>query len=162
MISFEVNGVEQLNRKFSRFSQYIDDIRGAYPDMKKSFYNNERRQFETEEGKWAWAPLEESYANWKVKNYPGKKILELSGLLKDTMQGNTPYLKWQEGLQQLAVEVNLDYAFYHQVSTKYMPAREVIWLNEATKKAFTHILHRWLWGVAKNVGLGGTIGGLYE
>lgn len=149
-LSWTVDGIEQLKRRFSRFEEYMDDIRGAYPEFKRVFHEGEQTQFNTETGDGKWAPLSEPYGSWKAKNFPGASILIRQGTLREAMTGETPYKVWHESEQELAVEVKLDYALYHQRGTDSpMPAREVIWFTEDTKKAFTLELHRWINKVIK-------------
>ena len=155
-IHFEIDGAVQLNRAFSRYNEQLRDIRGALPQVKEAFYKGERKQFEQGMGRGKWAPLSPEYADWKARHYPGRKILELTGLLKETMFGGTSYLKWYAEPQELAVEVSVPYALFHQRGTRRMPAREVIWLTEETKRDITLAFHRYAVSVLK----GGEVGGL--
>jgi len=154
-LSFVIDGTEQLNRSLSRFGSNIRDIRGVFPKIKEAFFKSEKRQFDNEEGRGSWTILKESYAAWKERYFPGRKILVLSGLLEETMTQGSPYLRWREEPMQLSVEVDLEYAYYHQKGTSKMTKREIVYLNEEAKQDFTRELHGWLFARSKDAGLGG-------
>ena len=140
--SWEVTGEEQVNRSLSRYAEFLQDLTGAWPGIKKDFYAGERAQFENQVGRGPWKTLSEPYATWKARHFPGKKILELSGQLRSAMTTGDK-LTWLEQPKQLGVTVGIHYSKIHHKGLGRMPRREVIWFSEDTKRAFTQTIQKW-------------------
>ena len=89
-ITFEVAGDEQLKRSFSRFGEQAKDLSEPFREIVKDFHKIEKRQFESEGsyGSGGWQPLSPRYAAWKAKKHPGRPLMVVSGLLKES-----PYLE---------------------------------------------------------------------
>lgn len=141
--SWEVEGLEQINRSLSRYGEYLQDLTDAWPDIKNDFYKGEEIQFDSEMGEGPWKDLSEPYASWKAKHYPGKKIMELTGRLRNALTGGGSDLGWKEDPQKLSVIVKVPYAKLHHEGLGKLPRREVIWFTEDTKRAFTSTLQKW-------------------
>ena len=144
--TFEVDGEDQVRRSFSRFADAIKDFSPAFKEIAEDFKEIEKRQFDTEGvyGSGGWRHLSPNYATWKHKYHPGKKILELSGLLKESLESENPYTIKEIQPQQMKLGTKINYAIYHQRGTLRMPARPVIKLTEADKDRWTKILHQYM------------------
>lgn len=143
--SFEVSGDIQVKRLFSRFGNKINDLVPALKNIRKRYYDVEKKQFASQGGfgSGGWEALSETYRVRKAKLYPGKGILEASGDMKRSLTvpgsyGNVDILEHDS----LVLGTNLDYPVYHQHGTGHMPKRKPIELPEAEKRAWTSILHK--------------------
>jgi phage gpG-like protein len=70
-----------------------------------------------------WAQLSPAYAAWKEKKYPGKKLLERTGKMKDDLLNED-----NKGIvtpRTLEYGTGAFYAIFHQTGTKRMPARRI-------------------------------------
>lgn len=149
--TFEIAGEKQIERRFSRFSDALEDMTPAFKEITKSFYAGEKKQFETEGG-WGsggWMPLSEDYEKWKD---PSLKIMELSGDLGDALTGRVPpntrgNVEIIES-NMLILGTDIDYAPYHQSNAprkSNLPMRKVIELPESERKKWTSTIHAHIW-----------------
>ena len=79
------------------------------------------------EGRGKWPQLNEAYAAWKERNYPGKGILELTGAYRTAAtqigaRGNV--VETTKESITYGVE-NLEYPQYHERGAERLPARPV-------------------------------------
>ena len=135
-----------MKRSFSRFADAIRDFSPAFEEIANDFKEIEKKQFNTEGqyGSGPWRALKPSYARWKAKYHPGKKILVLSGLMKESLEDENPYTVREISPLQLRIGTKVRYAVYHQKGTSKMPARPIIKLNQADKTRWTKILHEFI------------------
>ena len=145
-LTFEVDGDVQLSRAFSRFAEDVKDAREPFEEVAEDFRNIMSKQFGTEGtyGSGGWAPLSPNYAEWKARNYPGARILERTGLLRDSLEGANPYTIREIRPLEMTVGTKVPYGIFHQRGTKKMPQRKIINLTEADKTRWTKIFHKWL------------------
>lgn len=142
--TFEIAGEKQIQRRFSRFSDALEDMTPAFKEITKRFYAGERKQFATQGG-WGsggWKPLSPEYA----KRKPGRSILVVSGKLESSLtksgaSGNVEIIQ----RDMLILGSDLPYGIYHQKGTKNMPIRKPIELPEAERKEWTSIIHKHIW-----------------
>ncbi len=130
-------------------------MRPAFREIAESFKGIMRKQFATEGsyGSGGWAPLSPTYEEWKSLNFPGKKILEATGLLKDSLTGENDYFVEEMTKDSLLLGTQIDYAKYHQRGTDWMPKRALIQLTEADKTGWIKILQKFAVKEAKKAGL---------
>jgi phage gpG-like protein len=145
-IKFDIHGDEQLKRSLSRFGEHAKDLSEPFREIVKDFHKIERRQFETEGsyGSGGWQPLSPRYAEWKAKKYPGRPIMVLSGLLKESLLGDNPYSVELVTPKSMEVGTVINYAIYHQKGTSKMPARPLIQLTEDDKKRWIKFIQAYL------------------
>jgi len=148
----EVAGDVQLARSLSRFGDGIKDFRPVWEQIVKSFWDIERKQFESEGGygSGGWLPLSPSYAAWKEENYPGKPILQRSGALFESLTGQASGTIKQISDKSLTIGTDVFYAIFHQKGSK---ARPPIDLTEQDKTAFMKLIQKYVVKQAKAGGL---------
>jgi phage gpG-like protein len=109
----------------------VEDFSPVWPKVERIIMDMERQQFKTE-GKFGgeeWAPLNESYAEYKRKVYGSKGILVASGTMMQslTSKGQGHYMN--SGPNFVEVGTTIPYAGYHQrgheTPTK-LPKRTVV------------------------------------
>jgi phage gpG-like protein len=145
-ITFEVAGDEQLKRSFSRFGEHAKDLSEPFREIVKDFYKIEKKQFESEGGygSGGWQPLSPRYAAWKAKKYPGRPLMVVSGLLKESLLGENPYSIENVTPKSMEVGTVVNFAVYHQKGTCKMPARPLIQLTDADKKRWIKFIQVYL------------------
>jgi len=147
----EVKGEEQIARAFSRFGESVSDLSEAFREIADDFHKIEANQFESEGGygSGGWKPLSVAYAKRKPL---GRPLLVLSGLMKESLVGETPYSI--EKIQPLEARLGtkVPYAIYHQTGTTKMPKRPLIQLTEGDKSRWLKIIQRYLVKAAKEAG----------
>jgi len=107
----------------------VQDIRPALPRVVTRFRIQMATRFRTEGASGPsgrWKALSPRYATWKAKNYPGRKILELTGALKGSLVGDGPGSIVSYGDNSVFIGSSVPYAEYHQTGTSKMPARPPI------------------------------------
>ena len=84
------------------------------------------------EGRGQWPQLNEAYAAWKERNYPGKGILELTGAYRNAAtQIGAPHNVVEVGDDHLTYGVEgLEYPAYHESKSPRPPHRPVFELLE--------------------------------
>ena len=145
-LTFEIVGEEQIKRSFSRFAENVNNATEPFKEIAADFKKIEQNQFESEGsyGGGSWAELSKNYSEWKAKNFPGAKILVLSGLMRESLIGENPY--YVENIQPLYMEVGtrVPYAIYHQQGGSKLPQRKIINLTEDDKTRWVKIFQAWL------------------
>jgi phage gpG-like protein len=152
--TFEVDGVRQLDRVLTRFGERASDMSPVFKEIAADFRRMEAEQFSSEGSRSGspWAQLSPDYAAWKAKNFPGKAILQLSGLLLESLTGNNPYSVEEISKTQMLVGTRVPYGIWHQRGTTRMPARRPIQLTEDDKMRWMKMLQLYL----VNQPIGGT------
>jgi phage gpG-like protein len=166
-LQYNILGDVQLRRWFNRLAEDVSDASEPLKEVTADFWEMEQRQFDSEGGaSGGWAALStrtatitgqmgrgalgaehQSYAAWKARHYPGKKILEREGYLKGSLTNSGIGAAWtinEPEKLRVTVGTKLGYAAYHQTGTPNMPRRRPIDLTEKDKKRWTQIFHRWL------------------
>lgn len=91
-LSIEVDGVKELDRALTSARGDLEDLRPVWPAVERAFQNIEEEQFKSEGAKGrsgAWKPLSRKYAEWKLKHYGDKPILQRTEKLYKAMTSNT-------------------------------------------------------------------------
>jgi len=95
-----------------------------------------------------WAPLSPVYRAWKERHFPGKKILERTGKLKESLEWNGRRLGrygfFQATTDSVVFGTDVPYAKYHKSGTPRMPAREFLPVPDA--KYWAPLMKQWLLG----------------
>jgi phage gpG-like protein len=133
-----VDGRDEFNRVFSRLDANFDDLTPIWPDVRDKFWLIEGEQFDSEGSKGAsgpWKQLSKRYAKQKVDRYgAGKKILEATGELRDSLTGNNPGSFYWADPKEMAIGTTLARGIYHQRGNEKMPARPPISMSDDQKR----------------------------
>jgi len=143
VFTFAHSGTDEFTLMLDRFRANVSDASPAFERMADHQATVWRRNFNSE-GSYnsgGWSPLSADYGAWKAKNYPGKRILELTGDLKDSLTSR-PFGVDEITDTKMIIGTAVDYAKYHQQGTANMPARPPI--GQTTRddtKEFAKMLH---------------------
>ena len=155
-IRFEVANEVQFSRAFEFAQEKQADFTHPFELMSDDFYKSMSEVFSSEgayEERKHWQELSPAYAAWKMRHYPGKKILERTGRLKrsltvkggeDSVSNITP--------SELAIGTRVPYAILHQMGTKRLPQRKIIELTEKQKLRWVRIAHKYMQDVNEEFG----------
>lgn len=153
-LTAKIAGIEQFDRVFRKFQDNIIHWNPIFEDMAESFYENEKQVFNGE-GSFgdldAWKPLTEKYYSWKQRKFPGRKVLELTGKLKESLtrkgaEGNIHEIT-ADGMKigtNLKTKNGYTLGTLHQLGTKKMVARPPLKLSAMLKKDFNQIMRKHL------------------
>lgn len=134
----------QFSRAFTRFGNEVADLTPAFEAIADNFYEGEREMFASEGGgAGGWAALKPEYAKWKSANYPGKGILQRTGLLMESLTDRSgPGSIFELAPMRLAMGSGLKHGGYHQTGTSKMPARPPVKLTEQQKNEWMKFIHQ--------------------
>lgn len=146
-LTFSFYGDKQLDRTLARMADNIGDARPVWNVLADRFVALERRQFSSEGGhaSGGWAPLSEKYGEWKHAHYPGKKILELTGDLKDSLTRRPLGVEVLEpGF--MVIGSNVDYGAYHQHGNPAgnLPQRRPVEFTEHARRDWVRRVQRFI------------------
>lgn len=164
-----IAGQAQVLFAINNFVTLFEDLRPVWHLFRDAFWVEERNLFATEgtSGRHgAWKELSKPYREWKEKRYPGAKILELSGALRDSLVGPNDGFIYEPSPRQLVIgtavssEDGYGYPLGHYLGEGNLPVRMAIDISEAGEVAFAksvgtlaHTLG--LMWAGKSIGLGG-------
>lgn len=144
-ITLQIDGEDQFNRTFTRFTEFLTDLRQIWPGVITEFRQIEKEQFAGEGvgqlGR--WKPLSARYAKWKAKKYPGKPILQREGRLVESLTRNSPDSVVNPQREFLEIGTSVEYAAYHHRGVKNRLAqRKVIDFNDTQKNRIMKVIQR--------------------
>lgn len=155
-VTWEVEGVNILDRSFDRVNENITDLRPYWDNVQKEFWRIEEGQFKSENARGAsgqWKPLSRPYAKRKAQRYGVKTILRASDRLQSSLAGQTGDTALFKDKMEFGIGTNLEYARYHQTGTKKMPKRPVIDFSESQKDELAKGLQRDILKAMRTTGL---------
>lgn len=151
-LTVDVFGDEQVVRGLSRFADACSDYTPVWPEIRDSFVEIEREQFDSQGSRsgQTWAALKPSYQAWKEKHFPGRPILELTGDMKFAMTEGV-----QANMEPLRLELGPipTRATWHQHGTSRMVDRPPVVLTEEDKREWVRTIQRYLVDKATEEGL---------
>jgi phage gpG-like protein len=140
-------GADAFVRGFNRYAMQVQDWRPAFESIYRSFVEIERRNFRSQGHPTEWRQLSDSYAAWKAKHYPGKKILQRTKQMHRSLTTTVESRQKDtiKEIEKLRAEfgTGLDRAYYHQHGTRNMPARPVVQLTSRNAAFWARIIHEW-------------------
>jgi len=156
-IRFVVDNEVQLSRAFETGIAQFLNLEVPFNKMADDFYQTMAGVFSAEgafEERTKWQDLSPTYAIWKSRNFPGRKILERTGRLKTSLTtrgGSDSVLEVTPN--SLSVGTMVPYALRHQRGnpSTNLPMRKIIELTDAQKKRWVHIMHRYMYEVAQTM-----------
>lgn len=139
-------GFDPFQLVLESWENRLDDSEPVFQAMADQFGKTMKTKFAKEgaHGGARWAPLSPGYAAWKQRAYPGKPILQLTGLLHESLIKRPFGVEevWSKGM---VVGTAVEYAKYHQNGTDQMPARPIIGKpTQQEMKTFASTLHSWI------------------
>ena len=150
-IKFEVLNEVQFSRAFGDAANKVNDLTLPFSLLANDFFTTMANVFEAEgafEEREKWQELSPTYAAWKARHYPGKKILERTGrmLRSLTIRGSEDNILKIEPME-LQIGTRVPYAIYHQTGTPRLPMRKIIELTGEQKKRWVQIVHKYIWSI---------------
>ena len=125
-LTVEVKGGPQIIQKLSGLSNELNNFSSALRDtgsFLKDFYS--KAPFATQGSIYGsrWQPLSPKYAQWKAKRFPGRGLLERTGMMRRSFdfQSTSNFLRLYNTAPYFAV---------HQVGGERMPRRVMIQLTD--------------------------------
>lgn len=134
---FELDGVPEFDRGFSRVEREIDDHRFLWPAVSQEVYQIETEQFQSEgaAGGNKWAALSVAYKKFKEMAFPNQPILRATtSLFESVTSPNAPGAIFRPEQGMLTIGTSHEAAVYHQRGTGKMPARKVYSFSEQQKR----------------------------
>lgn len=134
-LKYEVGGPQgmtpvELKLALERLGGAVPRImRHMGPHLSRALEKNLRTRFSVqgaggpESG--VWSPLSARYARWKRRHYPGRKILTLTGAVRNALTkeaDSKAERTFGDSLMAFGTR-GIEYASYHQTGTRKMPAR---------------------------------------
>lgn len=133
-IEAQVDGVEVLDRAFTRTEGYISDMRNFAPAISTEFYKAEGEQFSSQGAAGAsgrFRPLSTPYATYKAQRFPGETILRATGHLEESLTSRDALdAIFIVDKGEIILGSKVEYAVLHQRGTGRLPARPPISLSD--------------------------------
>ena len=140
-----VYGLDSTETWLQGLSSRAANLQPIWPTIETIFWKWEREQFEGEGAlSGGWPPLSQKYAEWKARHYPGRRILELRGYLKESMTGRGRYTVLDEAPQHLVIGTSVPYARKHQTGRGRVPARPFLVVPRREVQEFSVALAQYL------------------
>lgn len=149
---FIVSGVKEFDRAFNRIGEHVSDLRPIWPELTRELFTIEDEQFKSAGSKGRsgqWKELSAAYAKRKAIDYPGKPILQRTGKMMQSLTSKTGDTILVEEKDEYGFGTRLFYATYHQTGTPKMAARELVSLNEDSRRRITKAIQKGLLAIIK-------------
>ncbi|QGZ17114.1 tail completion or Neck1 protein [Arthrobacter phage DrYang] len=144
---FEGDGFRSFNLMLQRFQINFHDsapVFEAIADHQKTVWQKQFDQEGAYTGPGTWAALSPKYGAWKQRHYPGKKILELSGDLRESLT-ERPFGIDEINDTTMVIGTGVPYAYWHQHGTETMAARPILQVPpERDRLQFAKYLQNWI------------------
>lgn len=145
--SVDIDGDRELSRRLSGFIARIEDWRSFFEYVLVDWQFTQQQLFMLEgafEGQSRWTTLGDAYEAWKARHWPGAKILERTGELREATTNPVTVITATE----MRLTVDSDYAIYHQSSrprTSTLPRRAFASLTAKQKSRWVGFLRKHIW-----------------
>ena len=126
-IRFNIEGGEEFSVVLDRFQANYQSAEPAFQAMADHQQGIWAKQFDAE-GSYTgarWAALSPPYKRWKAIHYPGRKILERSGLLRESLT-QRPFGIDEVTDEFMVIGTGVPYGRWHQNGAAHMPPRQMI------------------------------------
>ena len=143
--TFRVEGETQIDRTLLRWADNLDDATPLWDRLADRFAVAEGRQFASEGGygSGGWTPLSPVYAAWKARSYPGKRILQRTGALFDSLT-RRPFGIEVLTAKAMTVGSGIDYGKYHQAGGGSLPQRRPVELPESERRVWVRYIQNFI------------------
>ena len=155
-VNIQTLGHERIIRSLSRIGQWMQDLRDPFETVASYFWTVNQENFDSQGKPEKFKPLSPNYKRWKDKHYPGKKILQLSGRLYDSLTAQNQ-ADSQDTIKIITrkyaeLGTQVPYADFHYYGTRKMPSRKPVQLADKHRVVMTRIIHRWAFGLFEKMG----------
>lgn len=150
-LEIQVTGEQQIQLMLESVSIRCRDLRPAWGRIAHDFDELEARQFDTEGGLGQrWPALSPAYAAWKAEHYPGKKIMERTGVLRaslaDRWTGHVD--RRTEDTLELGTSVTnkrgVNYGLVHQTKGVGGKVRKTIVVPDSAQQRWAEIISTYI------------------
>lgn len=145
-LRFNLDGAEEFSLVLDRFQVNYQSAEPAFQAMANLQRSIWQKQFDAE-GAYTgarWAALSPPYRRWKAKHYPGRKILERTGLLRESLT-QRPFGIDEVKDDLMVIGTGVPYASYHQKGAPNLPARQMIQKpTPQDRRQFAKYLQNWI------------------
>ena len=145
-------GVQEVLKGLQELERHTRDWRPFFERYGTDHLRPKWRAWMDSEGSGQWAPLSPRYAAYKAQRYPGKKILQREGTLRQE-SGAYGITRLEE--RQAEYGTSAPSAIFHQCGTRTMPQRQVVVFDAEDKKALIQMAAAYMAEMAREVGVGG-------
>jgi phage gpG-like protein len=125
-LSIEILGKKKVLGILSTLGNRVKNLKPAFKDISSNFLEVEKRMFVSGGRPARWKPLNEKYAQWKNKHYPGKPTMILTGDLKNSLISRGGDHIERIGRMSLEVGTKDPKGDWHQTGAGNLPVRKVI------------------------------------
>lgn len=157
-IRLGIFGAEKVVRQLSRIGNLVQDFKEPMYLISNHFFQVNKENFEAGGKPKRFAPLSSGYKLWKRKNYPGKKIMQLTDRLMNSLTGENQ-ADSQDTIRiitskymELGTRVPYAAAHYYGYPKRNLPARKIIQITEKHKQVWVRIIQRWAFGLFEKAG----------
>lgn len=138
-------GDERYIRAFNRIGSEVRDFSVPFSFIHEDFKQTEKQIFENEGLPEGFLPLtSRRYRLWKEKYFPGRKIMQLTGRLKESLTDTSADTVSEITGTTAVFGTNVAYAHRHQMGTFGMPTRKIVQITDEVKRRWDKIIHRWV------------------
>ncbi|MBN2531894.1 MAG: phage virion morphogenesis protein [Spirochaetales bacterium] len=131
-------------RAFNRIGVEIRDFSIPFSFIYEDFKQTEKQIFESEGLPERFLPLSPRYRRWKEQHYPGRKIMQLTRRLIESLVSVSADTIMEIKRSSAAFGTRTPYAHRHQMGTFGMPQRKIVQITEEVKRRWDKIVHRWV------------------
>ncbi|ALY09861.1 minor tail protein [Arthrobacter phage Chocolat] len=144
---FEGEGFRAFNLMLQRFQINFNDSEQVFEAIADHQMTVWQKQFDQEgayTGPGTWSALSPNYGAWKQRHYPGKKILELTGDLRESLT-ERPFGVDEINDHVMVIGTAVPYSAFHQNGTETMPARRILETPpERDRLQYAKYLQNWI------------------
>jgi phage gpG-like protein len=166
-VRLETLGTRDLIQSLSRIGQQINNFSEPFRSIAQSFWKINEANLQAEGKPERFKQLTYKYQKWKHKAYPGKKIMQLTGRLYDSLTAHNQ-TETQDTIAIITPKyaelgTNTPYANAHQEGVGNLPERKVVQITEKHEMAWARIIQIWAYGLFEKQGFEtspDTIGGV--
>ena len=134
---------KEFVRRFDRFASDLTDNTEIWDAMADTLEDEVAKSFQTEGTHTGarWHPLSRRYAMVKARRFPGKRILEATGRLRQSFKrGGRDHVRSIRP-RRMVWGSSVQYFSYHQEGTRRMPRRPILRLRSAQKDEWQRMIH---------------------
>lgn len=144
-LRFDFYGDVQVDRTLNGLAVRVRDASPAFDAMGDRLARAEERQFSSQGGygSGGWPALSPAYGAWKARHYPGKPILERTGLLRESLTQRPFGIDENTGTTAVFGS-GVHYGAFHQHGGGHLPRRRPLELPEDERRAWGKVMQRWL------------------